>query len=232
MKPIRFFCTLALLAFPLCANAQPDPNNAPKGENPVNRPVGGRRGGIQNMTPAQIKTLVETSIKRQLVAANVTSDAQQSAVIDFILGEVAARQKLTGATRALQVALRNPDSTDAQIAGLLNDLQAASDEEKARHQKALDALKAAIDVTQFPRLEAMLTLTGFYGDLASQGGGLGQIIGGLGGNRGGQPPFDIDLRFGQFPPPINGNGDRAGGVNLGGARGNRADRRRYVPAPF
>ena len=119
MKPIRFFSTLALLALPLAARAQPDPNNAPKGNIPVNRPVGGRGGGVQNMTPEQIKALVETGIKRQLVQANVTSDAQQTAVIDYIMGEVTARQKLSTATRALQVGLHNTDTTERTNRGLV-----------------------------------------------------------------------------------------------------------------
>lgn len=218
MKHIHFLSTLALLALPLVASAQPDPNNAPKGNNPVNRPV--RGGRIQNMTPEQLKTFMGARIKTQLAQTNVTDEKQQDAVVTYILGEMDSRQKLMDATNALQTGIRNAETTDAQVAGLLNDYRAAADDDKARHQKALDTLKVAVDVTQFPRLEAMLTLAGLLGDAPAggnmMGGAMMGMIGGFGGGGRAQ------------------NGLAAGGMmggGLGGARGNMANRRNQ-PAPF
>ena len=62
MNTFRVFSLLALTALPVVAQAQPDLNNAPKGDNPQNRPVGGAR----NLTP-------EDRFKRQLVLANITA---------------------------------------------------------------------------------------------------------------------------------------------------------------
>ena len=200
---------MALLALPVVASAQPDPNNAPKGDNPTNRAVrAGRAGRGQNLTPEQIKTFVARSIKPQLIAANVTNEDEQTALVIYISDEFVARQKLATATQALQIGLRNPAITDAQIATLLNNYQAAVADEKTRHQKALDTLKEGIDVTQFPRLEATLTLMGLYGDAPAGGGGGGNIMAMMGNLGGGAR---------------NPNG---------GARGNMANRRGQTVVPF
>lgn len=205
MKHIHFFSMLALLALPLAASAQPDPNNAPKGNNPTNRIAGGGRG--QNLTPEQIKTFIADGIKTQLVTAKVTDEGQQNALVTYITDEIVARQKLATATRALQVGLRNPAIADTQIAGLLNDYQAAVADDKTRHEKALDTLKETIDVTKSPRLEATLTLMGFFGDAPAAGGGgmMGMMMGGMGGGPNG---------------------------NNGGARGNMANRGNQNNVPF
>lgn len=199
---------MALFALPLVASAQPDPNNAPKGNNPTNRAVGGGRGGRgQNFTPEQIKTFVSQNIKPQLEAAKVTGETEQNALTTYITDELVARQKLATATRALQIGLRNPATTDAQIAGLLNEYQAAVADEKTRHQTALDTLKEGIDISQFPRLEATLTLMGLYGDAPAAMGGGGGMMGMMGGF-GGQ------------------------NANIGGARGNMNNRRGQTVVPF
>ncbi len=229
MKHIRFISTLALLAWPIVASAQPDPNNAPKGDNPANRAVrgGGNRARVQlqDMTPEQRMALMRTTIKRQLTRINVTSDAQQNAVADYVIGEAMARQKLETAALALQTGTRNTTVTDAQIAGLLNDYNAAVADDKDRHLKALNTLKAVIDVTQYPRLEAMLTVAGVYGDGPIPANGLVALLGagartnngrGRGQQNGGAAVADA--------------GAPAAGGNAGGARGNMLGRRN--PAPF
>lgn len=166
---IRVFSLLALAALPLVAQAQPDPNVAPKGDNPANRAV--RARGARVITP-------EDRFKRQLVQANVTNEAQQTAVITYITGELKARQKMVETAKTLQTNLRNRNVTDAQVAGLLNDYNVGVTDDKTRHQKALTTLKAAIDITQYPRLEAMLTLAGLYGDApALSTGGLSALTG-------------------------------------------------------
>lgn len=221
IKHTQIFTALALLALPIVAGAQPDPNNAPKGDNPVNRAVGGggrNRPQFQDMTPEQRMTLMRETFKRQLTRAKVTGDTQQNAVTDYVIGETQARQKLEAATLALQTGIRGTTATDAQVAGLLNDYNAAMADDKARHQKALDTLKATIDVTQFPRLEAMLTLAGLYGDAPAPTGSLTSLIGaGARGNRGQQGAGGLNAAA----PDVNGNN--------GGARGNMLNRRNNRP---
>lgn len=187
MKTIRFFSMLALMLpaiTPLAVQAQPDPNNAPKAENPANRPPRGFGLG-QPMTPEQMRTLLDQYLRPQLTAANVTDQKQQDAVLTFVSDELSARQKLSESARTLATAVRNPALSDAQIAGLLNEYVAAVQDDKARHQKATDALKAAITVSQFPRLEAALTLYGLWNDAPPLGGGL--FGGGAGAGGGGRP---------------------------------------------
>ncbi|RYX81392.1 hypothetical protein EON83_24360 [bacterium] len=223
MKNIQFISTLALLALPIVASAQPDPNNAPKGNNPVNRAVGGgrARAQIQNATPEQRQALMRTAFKRQLTRTNVTNVAQQDAVTDYVMGEAEARNKLEDATRTLQTGLRNTTVTDAQVAGLLNEYNATVADDKDRHDKALLKLKAAIDVTQYPRLEAMLTVAGLYGDSHAPTGNLVALLGGNARNL----RTNAAANAGADAAP-----NAAGGAAA--ARGNALNRRNNRTAPF
>jgi hypothetical protein len=172
---LTYLPLVALLAMtPTLAGAQPDPNQAPKGQNPANHPPGaGRlvRGGAA-LTPEQQKTMMTAYLRGQLVTANVTNLKQQDAALTFVTDEFQARQKLSESARALSTATRNPATTDAQVAGLLNEYLAAIQDDKTRHQKALDTLKTSITVSQFPRLEAMLTLYGLWNDAPALSGNL------------------------------------------------------------
>jgi len=171
---INRFLPLALCALSLrAAHAQPDPNVVPKDRNPPNRPV---RGGGQNLTPEQQRARIADGIRRNLVAANVTDQKQQDAVVFYVTSELEARQKLGELAKTLATGIRNNTLSDAQVAGLLNDYVAAVQDDHTRHQKALDTLKTAINVSQFPRLEAGLTLFGLYNDAPFFG------TGGFGGN--------------------------------------------------
>ncbi len=193
------FAVLLPALLPSQSHAQPDPNNAPKGDNPANRPPGGGRfmGGF---TPEQQKTMMEAYFRGQLVTANVTDVKQQDAVIAFVTGELESQRKLAETARALATATRTPTTTDAQVAGLLNEYVAAIQEDKTRHQKALDTLTTVVTVSQFPRLEAGLTLLGLWNDAPALGGNL------LGGRGNGRGQFKN-----QNGPQQNGNG--AGGNN-------------------
>lgn len=181
MKLIRLPLVALLLALPTLARAQPDPNQAPKGQNPTNRPPRGFGQAFTPMTPEQQRAALTGYLRPQLLAANVTDQKQQDAVLAFVLDEFEARQKLGESARTLAVGTRNPAMTDAQVAGLLNEYVAAIQDDKTRHQKALNTLKTAINVSQFPRLEAMLTLVGLWNDAPSIGASL---FGGGGGRAG------------------------------------------------
>jgi len=206
MKITRFL-PLALCALSLqAAHAQPDTNAVPKDRNPPNRPP---RGGGQNLTPEQQRARIADALRRQLVGANVTDQKQQDAVLSYVSDELTARRKLGESARTLATATRNDALSDAQVAGLLNDYVAAIQDDRTRHQKALDALKTSINVTQFPRLEATLTLFGLYNDAPFFG------TGGFGGNN---------------------RGNRQGGNNnanpKAGGNGNAGNNRDNRPAPF
>lgn len=210
MKLFHLPLAALLLALPTVAVAQPDTNQAPKGQNPANRPPRGL-GAFQALTPEQQRAAITTYVRPQLVAANVTDQKQQDAVIAFVTDELEARQKLGASARSLAVATSDTALTDAQVAGLLNEYVGAIQDDKTRHQKALDTLKAAINVSQFPRLEASLTLLGLLNDAPSLGGnllggGAGRGGNGQGGNgRGG-----------------NGRNQNGAGQNQNGLRQNRA----------
>jgi len=204
---INRFLPLALCALSLrAAHAQPDANAVPKDQNPPNRPV---RGGGQNLTPEQQRARIADGIRRGLVGANVTDQKQQDAIVSYVTDELEARQKLGESAKTLATATRNNALSDAQVAGLLNDYVAAIQDDRTRHQKALDALKTAINVSQFPRLEATLTLLGLYNDAPFFG------TGGFGGNNRGNRRNGND----------NANANAGGNANMG----NRTDNR---PAPF
>ncbi len=204
---INRFLPLALCALSLqAAHAQPDPNTVPKDRNPPNRPP---RGGGQNLTPEQQRVRIADGVRRGLVGANVTDQKQQDAVVSYVMDELGARRKLGESARTLATATRNNALSDAQVAGLLNDYVAAVQDDRTRHQKALATLKTAINVTQFPRLEASLTLFGLYNDAPFFGNNP------LGGNN--RNP----RRPGNDPAKPNAGGNANGGKN--------ADTR---PAPF
>lgn len=206
MKITRFLPLALCALFVYIAHAQPDTNAVPKDQNPPNRAVGGRG---QNQTPEQQRARIAEGIKRSLLAANVTDQKQQDAVVSYVSDELEARQKLGESARTLATATRNDTLSDAQVAGLLNDYVAAVQDDRTRHQKAQNILKAAINVTQFPRLEASLTLLGLYNDAPFFGAG------GFGGNNRGN-------RRG-------GNG--AANPNAGG-NGNAGNKGANRPAPF
>jgi hypothetical protein len=66
--------------------------------------------------------------------------------------------------RQLQVSLRTKAVSDAQLAALLNDYQAAVEEDRERHLKAQTTLQKLVELPKMPRVETLLTLLGVYGD--------------------------------------------------------------------
>ena len=176
MKPFKTlvspFCLAALtatlaLSAPPVAHAQPDPNNAPKAQNPVNRPVRARLTPEQR--EAQREEMRQRLMTRQLENVGVTDKDQQTAVMDYIKGETDAADKLQTSARTLATALRTDAVTDKQVAVLLNDYNVAIDDDHARRKAAQKKLNESVDLLKNPRLEAFLTLAGFYGDGPAQG---------------------------------------------------------------
>lgn len=137
------------------AHAQPDINNAPKADNPTNRPAG-------RQVTAQERA--RQRLRRELQLMGVNQLALQDTLINYIEGENEARLALGDKGRRLQVALRGNALSDTQVAALLNDYQAAIEEDKARRDKAQAELVKSVDITKLPRVEATLVLMGVYGD--------------------------------------------------------------------
>ncbi len=161
--------TLALL--PLLslgiAQAQPNVDNAPKAQNPANRaarPPRLDREALAAMTPEE---RMKSIMRLQLQRIGVTDDATQATLMSYIEGEVKARLALMEQSSQLQGVMRGGAIPDTQIAGLLNNYQAAVEEDKARRVKAENNLRKVLDLTKMPKVEAMLTLMGFYGDAPS-----------------------------------------------------------------
>jgi hypothetical protein len=162
-------------------------------QGPGGGPGGPGGGNFRNMTPEQRQQMMtqmrEQNVRRILTQANVTDTATADAVIAFSTAQADATRTLQEKSRALNDALRDPASTNEQIAPLLADYRTAVTAEKARRAQALTDLDAKVSYTKNARLDAALTLGGIIGDEASvvNGGGMGGGMGMGGRNRrGGQ----------------------------------------------
>ena len=187
MKHLTHILSGAALAATLIlapvAKAQPDPNNAPKADNPDNRAP---RANRPQLTPEERQARRDEQrkqfMKRQLERVGVTDEAQQTAVTQYIEGETKASQDLQESGRALGQALRADAISDTQVAALLNTYNVAIDDDRARRKAAQKKLGESVDLLKAPRLEAYLTLMGLYGDGPRAGNfGGGNNRGGRGG---------------------------------------------------
>ncbi|RYX80145.1 hypothetical protein EON83_29905 [bacterium] len=200
----RQLLLLSLIAvLPLAAQAQPDLNNAPKGNNAPNwKPnANGRFGQNFNlqdllnrkpMTPEQLKQIQAQQeeqrllmLRQRLTREGFTDVAVQDAIVDFAKEKEVARVKLQTQWTELDKSTHKADLTDAQIAGMLNDFQAKADDERARREMALQQLSTKIELEQKPRLKLLLMTMGLIGDEASlvkkdAAGGIADFAG-LGG---------------------------------------------------
>ena len=182
MKNLAFkSALLAALTLPLAfapvAQAQPDPNNAPKADNPENRPARPNRAERDRMTPeqreAQRKEQMQRYFKGQMTKFGLTDETQQTAVISYIEGEAEARGALLESGRDLAKVMGNEAVTDTQVAALLNKYHAAIEDDKTRREASEKKLNQSVPLLKFPRLEAFLTVMGFYGDGTGFGGAMG-----------------------------------------------------------
>lgn len=209
----------AALGLAGAVQAQPNPGDANKGDNPPNWPQGNnQRGNWQNMTPEQRQQMMaqmqEQRTRRLLTGAGFTDAATQDPIVAFANEQEKARQPLRDRFMKLAQALRANAATDAELSASLNDLRQAVDDEKTRNQTALKDLDAKISYTKKPHLEALLTVLGLIGDESSfvTGGlGRGMGMGGMGRGMGGPG--------GGFGAGGFGGGGFGGGLGAGGAAG-------------
>lgn len=150
------------------AHAQPDVNNGPKADNPANRPPR-KRPNLADMTPEQ---RLKERLRRQLIALGANDVATQDTITTYVVGEFTAKQPLMEKGRQLQTSMRTNALSNAQVAALLNDYQAAVEEDRARHLKAQADLQKVVDFSKIPKVEALLTLLGIYGDGPTIMGGM------------------------------------------------------------
>lgn len=175
------------------AQAQPDLNNAPKGDNPPPRerqnrnPRNNRDNNLQGP---------EQNLRRLMTQAGIGEGATQDAILEYVRNDLHARGSLREQGTKLIQALRAGAVTDEQMAALVADYRAAQQAEKSRREIAEAQLDAKINYSKNPRLEAMLLLAGVIGEGGGLmmppgfgGGGQGRRGGGQGGGQGdGQAP--------------------------------------------
>jgi len=208
--------TLAVLTMiGTAAIAQPDPNNNPKEDNPVNHPFGvpAARGGAAGAAAGAggQRAAIAERLRAQLVRIGVTDATQQDAILGFINSEIQARGALMAKGRDFSNSLRDDAVDDKQVATLLNDYDASLDDDAARHAKALAALKAQIDFPTHPKVEAFLTLLGLVGNGPSV---LMNIFGGMTRQRPVAGTPNAGAADGNAAPAV----PRNGGIDGAGAR--------------
>jgi hypothetical protein len=214
-------CAGVLLA--QTAWAQPDPNDAPKADNPpeANRPRFNRNNG------EQMRQQMEERMRAMLGQVGVNEKETQDSVLEFIKNDMEARRPLREQGMKLFQALRNGGVNDDQMLALVTDYRAAQEAETARREQAMKDFDAKVHYTKNPRLEAVLLLAGVIGEggnamfLQMGGGGFGAGGGGRGmGGRGG-----ADGANGGAPGAGFGGGPNAAGPNAGGNQGDNEARR-------
>ena len=174
--PFLSVSALTLGALILPAAAQPDLNQAPKADNPANRARNPQRDLTAQQRaeifedPAKLREWNRRNLRAQLERVNVRDAPSQEALLLFVENEVNARDDLMEKARELQRALRGDTLTETQFAGQFNLYQVALEDDRERRDVALATLKKTVDVSRNPRLEAMLTLMGVYGNGPSMGG--------------------------------------------------------------
>ncbi|RYG54780.1 hypothetical protein EON80_31490 [bacterium] len=190
---------LASVTFISSAQAQPDIFNAPKAVNPTNRAVG------RQLTAEE---RVQQRLRRQLQLLGVNQTATQDVLLAYVDSETKARQAVTDKGRELQRVLTANVVSNAQVAALLNDYQAAIEEDKVRRVKAQQELIKAVDVTKIPKVEATLILMGVYGEGPALGNlttnaGRGRNAGAALAPRGNNVAQGAPRGFGQVTPDPN-----------------------------
>lgn len=225
---------VALLASTASVWAQPDPNNAPKGENPPNW----QRGQNGNLTPEQRaaaqKQRREQNLRQMMTMAEITDKMTQDALLAFVEAEEKARGPVRDAARKVVTAvgagaMGQPKVDDAAIATAMEAYRAAVKADEARRDAALDNLDNTINWRTMPRVDAFLTLLGYTSDPGIMGGGMGGMMGmmgggGFGGFGGG---FGMGGRGGNGPGGRGGRGPGGRGGRQGGGRGGN----NAAPAP-
>ena len=201
---------IGLLTTALPTFAQPDAGAPGMNDNPPNVDMGGRGGGRGgNRGPGgpdggnrpDMAAMQAQRIEGALKGAGFTDAGTIEAITTYIANRQAARKPLYDAANALSAALSDEKTTEAQMATLWSDFNAALATEKTRTANAEAELDGQTGYSKDPKLAAALTLLGVTGDAMNY---LDSGQNGRGGGRGGR-----------------GQNGMGGPNGMGGGRGNR-----------
>lgn len=136
-----------------------------------------RRARRQNGQGGQDGQNAEKRGRKLMSDAGFVDASIQDAIVAFMEEQKQARRPLMEMAQRIAAQLRDETVSPTQISASLAQLRKASSDDKARYEKALDALDAKINFSTNPRLEAFLTLIGVMGDEASALGNRNAIFG-------------------------------------------------------
>ena len=159
--------------------AQPDPNNAAKGDNP---PAAAPGPDWAKMTPEQRKEAQVQMLKGIVVQglnfAGFTDAKLQGTILDFMVAREKADQPVRDRAIKVAEALLAKDTSDKDMAILLADFRAEVDTARHRRKDQAAALDLAIGFSKNPKLDAFLSMMGLVGDESNfVGGESGSLAG-------------------------------------------------------
>jgi hypothetical protein len=187
MKPIHFITTVALagaLALASPVRAQPDVNNAPKGENPdaaAPRVTPEQMAQMRRQNEERRQQWREQMVRQGMAAMGYNDKAMQDAVIAHLALTDGLEQTLL--QYQMQVAQSLMTLSNEQATTLLAEYKKALEDYQKKRHDADAALEAKIEYSTRPKLELALRLFGAIGDdmtarnmlmMMGQGGGQGR----------------------------------------------------------
>ena len=175
MKRSLLLASLLCCVLGTVAQAQPDPNDAPKGDNPPVMAPGIARADWQKMTPAQrraaIQKGVEDTLRGTMMWLGYTDKPLQDAIIASALEREKSLNEVRDKHRLVAQALIAKQN-DAQMEIALDNLRMAEEDAADARTKQLADLDKKIDYSNKPRLKAFLSLVGILDDNSAMLGGV------------------------------------------------------------
>jgi hypothetical protein len=183
----KWMLTLLLAAGVLSAGsafAQPDLNNAPKGENPAPQAIWQQMW--QNMTPEQRKQamqmMAEQTVRGSLGWIGFNDAETQNLVINAMREQDTIYAPVRDQHLKVAQALMNKETDENQMATLMLSLRDAAEKARTEREATIKTLDERIAFSQQPRLEALLTMLGLVGNETQHVGGVLSSLGVAMGN--------------------------------------------------
>jgi hypothetical protein len=172
----RFLYLASVVSMMAChaALAQPDLNNAPKAENPMNRKAaaaqraaekkalrvdGAKVGNLQERNAKRLELRLER-LPRVLIMLGITDTKTQESIVEHFRSALKSRESIAEAQQKLRRALSDKTLPDAHIKAVSNEPQTARKVYEAAFAKSLDELDKKIGYRKNMRLEAVLLSIG------------------------------------------------------------------------
>jgi hypothetical protein len=166
------------------AFAQPDLDNQPKGDNPPAQANWQKMW--QHMTPEQRKqamqAMAEQLLRSSLEQQGINDGETQNLIINAMREQDTIYEPVRAQHLKIAQALMNKDTTDEQMATLMQGLRDASQKARVAREASLKTLDDRVAFSQQPRLEALLTMLGLAGDEIEHVGGVMASLGVAMGN--------------------------------------------------